>query len=200
MAYPDLSRYKEFSIFADAKQCVTQMGKMEGSTFVSGLKTGDAEVWRYLFVRYYAVYLRFVTKIVRDATSANDIVQEIFLKLWTNRDRLDSEETVEKLLYVIARNSAFTFLRNRKPFVQMEESKVADNTLLSVEEELLRKERLELLDDAVKSLPQQRKKVIDMKMEGETNRSIAEELKLSEKTVERHITLAFSELRTKFRS
>ena len=176
------------------------MGKMEGSTFVSGLKTGDAEVWRYLFVRYYAVYLRFVTKIVRDATSANDIVQEIFLKLWKNRDRLDSEETVEKLLYVIARNSAFTFLRDRKPFVQMEESRVADNTLLSVEEELLRKERLELFDDAVKSLPQQRKKVIDMKMKGVTNRSIAEELKLSEKTVERHITLAFSELRTKFRS
>lgn len=53
------------------------MGKMEGSIFVSGLKTGDAEAWRYLFVCYYAVYLRFITKIVGDVTSAEDIAQEV---------------------------------------------------------------------------------------------------------------------------
>lgn len=176
------------------------MGKMEGSIFVSGLKTGDAEAWRHLFVRYYAVYLRFITKIVGDVTSAEDIAQEVFLKLWKSRERLDSEASVEKLLYVIARNSAFTFLRDRKSFAQVEESKIEDKTMLSVEEELLRKERRKMLDDAVKTLPKQRKTVIDMKMEGKTNRSISEELKLSEKTVERHITLALSELKTKFRS
>lgn len=176
------------------------MGKMEGSIFVSGLKTGDAEAWRYLFVRYYAVYLRFITKIVGDVTSAEDIAQEVFLKLWKSRERLDSVASVEKLLYVIARNSAFTFLRDRKSFAQVEESKIEDKAMLSVEEELLRKERRKMLDDAVKTLPKQRKTVIDMKMEGETNRSISEELNLSEKTVERHITLALSELRTKFRS
>lgn len=71
------------------------MGKMEGSIFVSGLKTGDAEAWRYLFVRYYAVYLRFITKIVGDVTSAEDIAQEVFLKLWKSRERLDSEASVE---------------------------------------------------------------------------------------------------------
>ena len=75
------------------------MGKMEGSIFVSGLKTGDAEAWRHLFVRYYAVYLRFITKIVGDMTSAEDIAQEVFLKLWKSRERLDSEASVEKLLY-----------------------------------------------------------------------------------------------------
>lgn len=101
---------------------------------------------------------------------------------------------------MIARNSAFTFLRDRKSFVQVEESRAADATLLSVEEELLQKERRKMLDDAVKSLPKQRKAVVDMKMGGGTNRSISEGLKLSEKTVERHITLALSELRTKFRS
>lgn len=175
------------------------MGKMEGSIFVSGLKTGDAEAWRYLFVRYYTVYLRFITKIVGDANSAKDIVQEVFLKLWKSRDRLDSVASVEKLLYVIARNSAFTFLRDKKSFAQVEESKIEDKTMLSVEEELLRKERRKMLDDAVKTLPKQRKTVIDI-MEGKTNRSISEELKLSEKTVERHITLALSELKTKFRS
>lgn len=110
------------------------MGKMEGSIFVSGLKTGDAEAWRYLFVRYYAVYLRFITKIVGDVTSAEDIAQEVFLKLWKSRERLDSEASVEKLLYVIARNSAFTFLRDRKSFAQVEESKIEDKTMLSVEE------------------------------------------------------------------
>lgn len=147
------------------------------------------------------MYLRFITKIVGDMTSAEDIAQEVFLKLWKSRERLDSEASVEKLLYVIARNSAFTFLRDRKSFAQMEESKIEDKNMLSVEEEeLLRKERRKMLDDAVKTLPKQRKTVIDMKMEGETNRSISEELKLSEKTVERHITLALSELKTKFRS
>ena len=69
------------------------MGKMEGSIFVSGLKTGDAEAWRYLFVRYYAVYLRFITKIVGDMTSAEDIAQEVFLKLWKSRERLVGGKT-----------------------------------------------------------------------------------------------------------
>lgn len=72
--YPDLSRYKNFSIFASSKQPQTSMGKTDDSGFVNGLRTGDAEAWRHLFVRYYAVYLRFVTKIVGDANSAKDIV------------------------------------------------------------------------------------------------------------------------------
>ncbi len=79
--YPDLSRYKNFSIFASSKQPQTSMGKTDDSGFVNGLRTGDAEAWRHLFVRYYAVYLRFVTKIVGDANSAKDIVQEVFMKL-----------------------------------------------------------------------------------------------------------------------
>lgn len=48
------------------------MGKTDDSGFVNGLRTGDAEAWRHLFVRYYAVYLRFVTKIVGDANSAKE--------------------------------------------------------------------------------------------------------------------------------
>jgi len=139
-------------------------------------------------------------KIVGDMTASKDIVQNVFMKLWKNRDRLDPETSVESLLYVIARNSAFTFLRDRKSFVSVEDSPASYRAGLSVEEELLLDERRKLLDEAVKSLPEQRRKVIDLKLGGGTNRSISEELKLSEKTVERHVTLALGELKNKVRS
>lgn len=142
------------------------MKKTDDREFVSGLKSGDAEAWRCLFACYYAVYLRFVGKIVGDMTAAKDIVQDVFMKLWKNRGRLDPEASVERLLYVIARNSAFTFLRDRKSFVPVEESSAADRTGLSVEEELLLNERREILDEAVKSLPQQRRNVIEQKLGG----------------------------------
>ena len=176
------------------------MKTADDKEFVDGLKRGDAEAWRCLFVRYYAVYVRFVGKIVGDMTASKDIVQNVFMKLWKNRDRLDPETSVESLLYVIARNSAFTFLRDRKSFVSVDDSLASYKAGLSVEEELLLDERRKLLDEAVKSLPEQRRKVIDLKLGGGTNRSISEELKLSEKTVERHVTLALGELKNKVRS
>ena len=176
------------------------MKKAEDRELVNGLKSGDAEAWRRLFVRYYAVYVRFVGKIVGDMTAAKDIVQDVFMKLWNNRGRLEPDSPVERLLYVIARNSAFTFLRDRKSFIPVEKSPAADRAGLSVEEELLINERRELLDEAVKELPQQRRTVIDLKLGGGTNRSISEELGLSEKTVERHVTLALAELKNKVHS
>lgn len=167
--------------------------------FIRELKRGDAEAWRCLFVRYYSVYVRFTAKITGDSAAAKDIVQDMFMKLWKNRDRLDENASLESLLYVIARNSSFTWLRDRRPSVPVGAS-VEDAPVASVEDELLDAERIEQLTEAVCSLPEQRRNVMKLKLGGVTNRKISEELGVSEKTVERHITLAIHDLKNRLKS
>lgn len=133
--------------------------------FIRELKRGDAEAWRCLFVRYYSVYVRFTAKITGDSAAAKDIVQDMFMKLWKNRDRLDENASLESLLYVIARNSSFTWLRDRRPSVPVGAS-VEDAPVASVEDELLDAERIEQLTEAVCSLPEQRRNVMKLKLGG----------------------------------
>lgn len=166
---------------------------------IRGLKGGEPKAWNALFVRYWSVYVRFVEKMVGDCAAAKDIVQDMFLKLWANRAKLDGDSSIGKLLYVIARNAALNFLRDRKPSVPVEKIAETADRGLSAEDRLAASEMKSLLSEAVESLPEQRRAVIIKKLGGGTNRDISEELGLSEKTVERHVTLARSDLKKKIK-
>lgn len=82
------------------------------STWVRGIREGNEAAFRQLFDRYCQPLLRFAGRYVRDAAMAEDIVQDVFLAVWTNRTQLDPSLNIKTYLYTAVRNQALKRLRH----------------------------------------------------------------------------------------
>lgn len=158
---------------------------------------GSQKAFQVIFMRYYPKIRNFVYGLVKSQQDAEDITQEIFSKVWTNRNMFAEVRDFGSYLFILTRNTTFNFLEaqqirierlNEKPFVE----EMND----SPHEDLIAKDLQLLIDMVVETMPPQRKLIYQLSREvGLSNPEIAEKLQLSKKTVENHLNLALKELR-----
>ena len=157
--------------------------------------TPDEKV-EVLFRKYYAALCKSLYKVLRDATIAEDIVQEVFLKVWEKRESLQMDEAVHSYLYRSCYNTALNFLKQQKKNTDIDslEMSVAgsdtaekDITFLETEAEILK---------AIDALPPKTKLVFSLsRFEELSYKEIAERLDISVKSVEKHMGIALQRLR-----
>jgi len=159
------------------------------------------------FEQFYAAnfprvknFARLLTKSEEDA---EDIAQNIFLKLWTRPELWEEGESMNSYLYTVTRNEIFNLFKHQK-IEQEYENKIVkaqligelcdeDTTLL---EEIYYKEVLMLVELTLTQLPPRRKEVFEMsRLEGLSHKEIAEKLQIPLRTVEDHIYKTLTELR-----
>lgn len=152
-----------------------------------------------LFHRYYVVVMRFIWKLLKDRETAEDVAQNIFLKIWQGRNCLDSKRSIKNLLFTMAKNESINILKSARMLtVRLEaeaESMItgggyrADEILDAVE---LDRQVAKCVD----SLPPQCRTVFLMsRYRNMSNDEIARCLNISKRTVESHISKALKELR-----
>ena len=134
---------------------------------------------------------------------AEDIAQNIFLKLWTRPDLWQGQESMTGYLYTVTRNEIFNLFKHQK--VEQEyESHIIRSQLIgelcdedtSLLENLYCKEIVLLVELALNQLPPRRKQVFEMsRIEGLSHKEIAEKLQIPVRTVEDHIYKTLTELR-----
>ena len=161
------------------------------------LKQGDAETFEKVFFSFAERIYYFAMRYRRNQHDAEEIVQEVFVKLWENRSNLNDQLSFSGYLFTIARNTIFN--QNRKKVNEQayqEYVKVfLENSTRRTEEDLIYSDIKGIVDKVVEDLPPQRKLIYKMSREkGLSYKEIAEELKLSERTVEAHIRLALKTL------
>lgn len=147
---------------------------------------------------YYPRLLSFVKGLIKDAARAEDLAQNVFMKLWYNRSRLDPNLSLRNYLFVTARNEVIDFLRSKA------------HTAMSYREELPEVARPgERAEEAaeyhetnstvariVSDMPERRRVVFQMsRYQHKSVEEISRELDLSPRTVEKHIELALKDLR-----
>ena len=170
---------------------------MTDAKLIAGLKAGDYESYRTLFRLHYARLVCFVNGIIEDRHAAEDLVQEAFVKVWLNRQKLDESLSIENYLYVLVKRAMLNFIRDRK-FAEDISAEIlqgisAGNTTGEI---VVANETKRKIQSEVKKMPEQRRNVFRLSRDkGLSNKEIASQLKLSEKTVERHITLALQDIR-----
>src|SRR5688572_10030197 len=157
--------------------------------------TPDEKV-EVLFRKYYALLCKSLYKILRDATIAEDIVQEVFLKVWEKRESLQMDEAVQAYLYRSCYNTALNFLKQQKKNTDIDTlemtvigSETAEKNLsfLETESEILK---------AIDALPPKTKLVFSLsRFEELSYKEIAERLDISVKSVEKHMGIALQRLR-----
>lgn len=76
------------------------------TTRLKALREGDEKAFEKIYLNYYKKTLYFITGLVKSEDDAKELTQEVFIKLWTNRETLDPERSVHSYMYTIARNVA----------------------------------------------------------------------------------------------
>ena len=162
------------------------------------LKEGKEVAFDYLFRTRYKNLCRFAATFVIHFDVAEDIVQEVFEKIWKKNTRIDEGESIDSYLFVAVRNACFTFLKNKRERVELEV--VKQN--LETPEEVIEFDTPELnrLWKEIDNLPVQCKIVFKLVvLEDMKYKDVANSLDISVNTVKTQMKIAYKTLREKLR-
>jgi len=144
------------------------------------------------------VYAYFIHK-THSAYMAEELVQLTFIKLWNSRDTLKADLPLEAQLFTIARTTMLDFLR--KQANQQRLIKMAAPDLSHITEPIWDIDNKNKVHSLIHTLPPIRKQVFLLnRYEGYSNIEIAQKLAISIRTVEKHISLAIKQLKSKLSS
>jgi RNA polymerase sigma-70 factor (ECF subfamily) len=169
------------------------------STFnkISALKEGDSSVFRDLFNEYHRKVYFYVLSKTHSSYIAEEATQITFIKLWDYRQRLQESEPVSKLIFHIARATFIDLLRKeavKERFLKQEKPLESDTE--SISDTIQARELLLQIRQVVHNMPPMRRKVFELsRYEFKSHKEIADQLSLSIKTVENHMSLAINHLR-----
>lgn len=170
----------------------------DNSSLVNQLKAGNEEAYAYLVDTFHHRLCVYANGLVNDQASAEDIVQNVFIRTWEKRDYLNVDFTIKSFLYRSVHNEFIDHYRRRKSVIALEEKYCEEMAHIVPRDEAFFEKLFAFLQCEVHKLPPKCKRIFLMsKEEGYTNIEIAERLNVSKKTIEYHITKAFAILRQK---
>lgn len=162
------------------------------------LKGGDALAFGLIYDRYKDRLGHNLLHLLKSDILVEEVLQDVFLKIWEQRASIDPTRSFKAYLYRIAENRVYDFFRKAAKERGILQEIIAANSELytHVEEALLRKENSELLNDVLARLPYQRKRIfVACKLEGKSYKEVAEEFGISTTTVNDHIQKAMQYLK-----
>lgn len=171
------------------------------SGLLKELKKGDHAAFEEIFERYGKSLFQFSLSYLKSREAAEDIVQEVFVKIWTNRKEIKTDTSFQSYLFTIALNSI------RKYFNKLSRVNELKHALLSdfsrekpyFDDRSGYQELLVKLDELIQLMPKKRREVfIKKKIEEKSLKEISEELNITPKTVEYHITEAMKFMKSEF--
>ena len=159
---------------------------------------GDKVAFRKLFHHYNSLLQPFIFKLTRSSPAAEEVIQEVFLKLWLHRDRLTGIDNPKAYIVRIASNESMNYLRALAKDKQLSEElgKRPEALSPSPDQSLLYRETEASLHEAIEQLPSACRQIYQMSRE-EYKRipEIALELKLSDSTVKNQLVKALKIIR-----
>jgi RNA polymerase sigma-70 factor (ECF subfamily) len=169
---------------------------------VKKLKDGDSFAFEVLFYKYRNKVKGFAVKLVPAQIDPEEVVQEVFVKLWLKKDTINPEKDFQSYLFSIAKHLVLDYLKsavNRKLYFVGEHLQqdllVEDGFETPFTEDM--EEKLQKLIDEI---PERRRAIFRMsRFEGLSYKQIAERLNISENTVDSQIRNALAFLRKEFR-
>ena len=160
------------------------------------LKAGKIAAYELLMDKYYQNLCAYAFTLIHNHDDAEDIVQNVFTKIWIKRKKINTELSIKSLLYKSVYNEFIDLYRKNKPVTKLER-KYIENIESYVDQDSEYIEKLIIkIYNIVDNLPPKCREVFIMnKKEGLTQLEISEYLNISVKTVEAHIKKAFMELK-----
>lgn len=151
-----------------------------------------------LFKSNFAYLCNFAHQYVKDLDAAQDLCQKVFIQLWEKRTTLDPNQNLKSYLFTAVKNRCLNYIRDHKKY----RSKILDLDCGDIElseqtiDHLIADDLQAVIEEALNQLPEKCRKVFEMSRFQEMKyKEIAEELEISQKTVEAHMSKALKLLR-----
>ncbi|MES2240167.1 MAG: RNA polymerase sigma-70 factor [Bacteroidota bacterium] len=160
---------------------------------VKRLQENDEEALTFIYKKYWEIMYLAAYNLVKDKSVCEDIVQEVFISLWQRRTKLQIKASLKSYLYTSTVYKVYDHFDKNKKMVRAElfddfERKIEAS---NPETKLMHEELISYLDTIIDTLPAKCKEVYQLSREDMlSNKEIAEQLNISQRTVEGHISKA----------
>jgi RNA polymerase sigma-70 factor, ECF subfamily len=198
---------------AESHHAAADFGQMDDAAIMLELRTGNMAGFDFLIQKYRKPIIHFMYRMVHNQAVAEELAQEVFLRVYRSRETYRAEARFSTWLYRIATNLGVNYARDTRheraaSTIYLDETDsetgttpdVADSTP-GVEAKLLQQERLNAIRQHVLALPErQRMAVLMHKYEGMDYKQIGDVLKLSESATKSLLFRAYQTLREKLKT
>lgn len=158
---------------------------------------GDEAAYEVIFKEFYRPLSLFANKYLQDVEMSKDLVQEMFFYLFEKRETLNIHTSLKSFLYQSVKNRCLNQLKSSKLHEAHHKVILNAQSINLVEDDEVEMAELEdRIASIVAEMPPQTKRVFEMsRFDGIDNQAIADELNISKRTVETHISSALRRLR-----
>jgi len=178
---------------------------MTQNDIITRLRQSDPSIFQWLYKEYYVALCTYAKKFTRDSQSAEEVVQDAFLKIWENRETLIIRESLIAYLYRTVQNNCLNYLRHlqvinkfneyytEKLHEAMEYYSITQENGLSV---FIANELEDKIYEAIEKLPAECREIFKLsRFENLKNGEIAELKGITLNTVQKQISIALGKLR-----
>ena len=169
-------------------------GIVDDKKLFDSIKNNSETAFKVVYEEYFAKLTQFIHRMSRDENLAEEVVQRTMIKVWEQRDKIILSTSLKSYLYKMSYNEYLMYLRKKSKFPNIESTVIEAIDEIEDEQDnqiLLEKIRLEI----DKLPPKCREVFILSKVKGMKYKEIAEELNISTKTIEVHMTKALKAIR-----
>ena len=170
----------------------------EERELLSLLKQGNEQAFEKIYKSYSSRLFGNVFKMVKSETTTQEILQDVFIKIWSNRASIDLDKSFRSYLFRIAENKVYDFFRKatRDKKIRAQLFASATEEYEHIETMLHRKENALLLQKAIDSLSPQRQQIFrSIKLDNKSYEEVSRELGISVSTISDHIVKANKAIR-----
>lgn len=163
---------------------------------IRALRDGDENAYIKVYNSFVDPLKRFLICLIGSAEDGEELLQEVFIKIWESRENIDPEKNIKSYIFSIARNKALNFFRSNKGYELLDKDidvaagdyYVADQAMIARDTELL-------IEIAVESMPRQRKEVFRMYQNGMDYEQIAAKMDITVPNVRKYVMRARNDIK-----
>ena len=173
---------------------------MDEKYIIAGLKTKDKTIFDFVFSYYYTGLCAYARRWVNDHDVAEDLVQDFFIRLWTNSSTIEITTSLKSYFFTSVKNRAINYLKHVKIKEKFESQTINRSIENYSSWEFTEPELTALIEKGMQKLPPRCREIFMLsRLEGKDNAKIAEMLGLSKRTVELQISNALKILRSELK-
>ena len=162
------------------------------------LQAGSADAFTQLYQAYAERLYYNILSLVKDGSTAEELVQDIFARIWQKRETIQIDTNFGAYLFAASRNRVYDFFRklDRDHHLYASIKAAASYEYTHIEEALLKRENVDMLQKAINSLPHQRRRAFELcKIEGLSYKEASEKMGISLSTLKDHMANAREAIR-----
>ncbi len=165
---------------------------------LTDLKLGREMAFNYFYEKYSLQLYRKLLKMVQIDVVAEELLQDLFMKIWENRDKIDPQQSFKAYLYRIAERIVYDYFRKLAREAKASNFIIANSSDVDeqFDADLLETEMRSKIQEAIAKLPEQQRIVFNLcKIEGKSYEEVGHILGITPGTINTHITRATKKIK-----